>query len=75
MSEWSVNISLVSDVEDAFTSGDNSGIVATDTCKNTVSTNLAVGNAAALGSQIPKRVWNVRAYECLFGPRSRSQMS
>lgn len=47
MSEWSVNISLVSDVEAAFTSGDNSGIVATDTCKNTVSTNLAVCSAAA----------------------------
>jgi urate oxidase len=36
MAEWSVNVSLVSDVEDAFTKGDNRGIVATDTCKNTV---------------------------------------
>jgi hypothetical protein len=71
MSEWSVNISLVSDVEDAFTKGDNSGIVATDTCKNTVSTNHS---AVALWPQIPKRVCNVRAYDCLFCPRSQSQM-
>ncbi|CAM8964794.1 unnamed protein product [Rhodiola kirilowii] len=34
--EWSVNISLLSDCLPAYTSGDNSDIVATDTMKNTV---------------------------------------
>lgn len=34
--EWSVNISLLSDCIPAYVSGDNSGIVATDTIKNTV---------------------------------------
>lgn len=35
--EWSVNISLLSDCLTAYTAGDNSDIVATDTMKNTVS--------------------------------------
>lgn len=35
--EWSVNISLLSDCLPAYFGGDNSGIVATDTMKNTVS--------------------------------------
>ncbi|CAA0839178.1 Uricase [Striga hermonthica] len=34
--EWSVNISLLSDCLPAYTNGDNSDIVATDTMKNTV---------------------------------------
>ncbi|XP_073032135.1 uricase [Primulina eburnea] len=34
--EWNVSISLVSDCIPAYTSGDNSDIVATDTMKNTV---------------------------------------
>eukprot|EP00850_Spirogloea_muscicola_P019279 SM000187S03896 [mRNA] locus=s187:276042:277787:- [translate_table: standard] len=36
LAEWSVDISLLSGAEAAFTSGDNSAIVATDTIKNTV---------------------------------------
>lgn len=35
--EWNVSISLLSDCLPAYTAGDNSGIVATDTMKNTVS--------------------------------------
>lgn len=35
--EWSVNISLLSDCLPAYVAGDNSDIVATDTMKNTVS--------------------------------------
>ena len=34
--EWSVNISLFSDCERAFSEGDNADVVATDTMKNTV---------------------------------------
>lgn len=34
--EWNVNISLLSDCLPAYTAGDNSGIVATDTMKDTV---------------------------------------
>lgn len=36
MVEWNVDISLISDSELAYTEGDNSSIVATDTMKNTV---------------------------------------
>eukprot|EP00850_Spirogloea_muscicola_P012273 SM000078S22132 [mRNA] locus=s78:601518:603254:- [translate_table: standard] len=36
LAEWSVDISLLSAAEAAFTSGDNSVVVATDTIKNTV---------------------------------------
>lgn len=36
MVEWLVNISLESECDASFTGGDNSGIVATDTMKNTV---------------------------------------
>lgn len=34
--EWSVGISLLSDCLEAYTAGDNSNVVATDTMKNTV---------------------------------------
>jgi hypothetical protein len=34
--EWNVSVSLISKVLPAFTEGDNSNIVATDTIKNTV---------------------------------------
>ena len=34
--EWNVNVSLLSDCLEAYTAGDNSAIVATDTMKNTV---------------------------------------
>lgn len=36
LAEWNVSISLISRVLAAFTDGDNSNIVATDTMKNTV---------------------------------------
>lgn len=40
MVEWKVGVSLFSDCLPAYTGGDNSAIVATDTMKNTVRSSL-----------------------------------
>lgn len=40
--EWNVSVSLTSKVLPAFTEGDNSNIVATDTIKNTVQISISL---------------------------------
>jgi urate oxidase len=55
LAEWNVSISLISRVLAAFTDGDNSNIVATDTMKNTVLVD-SFGNTLLLHSKNLLRV-------------------
>jgi urate oxidase len=46
--EWNVSVSLISKVLPAFTEGDNSNIVATDTIKNTVQISISLSLSLSL---------------------------